>query len=493
VLASWYSLLSITLIFTQLGAGQKLVTPGYLFNSDPTCREINGQFYLFTTQDPFTVQLEIDNRYFKGMYAYHALSTTDFDHWIDHGSILTSRDVAWNSGAALWDGDAGIPANGKFYAYAPFRMNSTQESNYGTYNVGVFTANDVVGPYRDIFGGPMKDASGKPLEALSPLVVKADDGSPYLIWGSGDTEKHEVEIARLQPNMTQLAEQPHKLAVPQKDTCGNLEYFESPVLFKHGLKWYLSYVAYKDDRGLGCDRKGSYVNYTMSDSMFGPFDGPVRHLIYPSAGGNESVQQGVCQFRGEWYLAYHLPYDNLVPYNDHHRQVAITALRFNADGTIIPVNPDRDTGIGTPGISELTLDAFAPRREAAEFSIRTKAPAERALAGEYQLKMKDGGYLRFHNVDFGSGQAVTFTVEAGSEVVTLHHATLEVHLDNPAGPLIASVRITPTGGKTAYQTQSTKLQTSVQGVHDVCLVAHGDGADTQGDLFNLTWFNFSKP
>ena len=219
-------LFACTLLLVQFGTTQKLVTPGYLFNSDPTCRELDGQFYLFTTQDPFTTQLQTDNKYFKGMYAYHALSTTDFDHWVDHGSILTSRDVSWNTGAALWDGDAGIPANGKFYAYAPFRMSSSKEANYGRFNVGVFVAEHVAGPYRDVFGGPMKNADGSPLEALSPSVVRADDGSPYLIWGSGDTEKHEVMLARLNPDMIQLADQPRKLAVQQKDECGNLEYFE---------------------------------------------------------------------------------------------------------------------------------------------------------------------------------------------------------------------------------------------------------------------------
>ena len=45
---------------------QKLVTPGYLFNDDPTCRELNGQFYLITTQDPFTVQFERPNQFYKG-------------------------------------------------------------------------------------------------------------------------------------------------------------------------------------------------------------------------------------------------------------------------------------------------------------------------------------------------------------------------------------------------------------------------------------------
>jgi len=83
--------------------------------------------------------------------------------------------------------------------------------------------------------------------------------------------------------MIQLAEKPRKLAVQQKDECGNLEYFESPMLFKSGSKWYLTYVAYKDEKGPSCDRKGSYVEYAMADSMSGPFDAPARHLIYPSA------------------------------------------------------------------------------------------------------------------------------------------------------------------------------------------------------------------
>jgi hypothetical protein len=487
-------LFACTLLLVQFGTTQKLVTPGYLFNSDPTCREIDGRFYLFTTQDPFTTQLQTDNKYFKGMYAYHALSTTDFDHWVDHGSILTSRDVSWNTGAALWDGDAGIPANGKFYAYAPFRMNSSKEANYGRFNVGVFVAEHVAGPYRDVFGGPMKNADGSPLEALSPSVVRGDDGSPYLIWGSGDTEKHEVMLARLKPDMIQLAEHPRKLAVQQKDECGNLEYFESPMLFKNGSKWYLTYVAYKDEKGASCDRRGSYVEYAMADSMFGPFDSPARHLIYPSAGGEESVQQGVCQYRDRWYLAYHLPYDNVAPYNDHHRQVAITSLTINPDGSLRAVNPDRDSGVGTPGVVSLRLDAFAARREAAEFHVRTKAEAEPALSGEYQMKMKDGGYLQFHGMDFGQGRGASwFRVEMSSEVADLQNAALEVRLDNPAGPVIASVPVGGGRGKTAYRVLSGKADPSVRGVHDLCLVARGENGNADGYLFNVTWFTFTKP
>jgi arabinoxylan arabinofuranohydrolase len=480
-----------TLVMIQMAAAQKLITPGYLFNSDPSCRQIGDTFYLFTTQDPFTVDFERGNYFYKGMYAYHEFTTTDFDHWVDHGSILTGRDVTWNTGGALWDGDAGIAANGRYYAYAPFRINSASAANYGIFDIGVFTATNPAGPYHDVFGAPMKNFDGSPLEGLSPTVIRADDGAPYLIWGSGDTTKHEAMLARLKPNMVELAERPRLLAVRKKDACGSLEYFESPTLFKAGAKWYLTYIAYKDKKGPGCDAAGSYVEYAVSDSMFGPFDAPARHLIYPAAGGEESVQQGVCQYKGKRYIAYHVPYENMFPYNDHHRQVAVTALTILPDGSLRPIYPARDAGVGTPGVTHLTLDAYAPRREAAEFQVRMNAAGQRGLSGEYQMKMKDGGYLQFHNVDFGSG-AGSFRVEVSSENKTLRGAALEVRLDNPAGKVIGTVKIDGGRGVADYRTHTVPVNAAAHGVHDLCLVARGDGDDEHGNLFNITWFAFEK-
>jgi len=158
------------------------------------------------------------------------------------------------------------------------------------------------------------------------------------------------------------------------------------------------------------------------------------------------------------------------------------------------VNPDRDGGVGTPGVVSLRLDAFAARREAAEFHVRTKAAAEPALSGEYQMKMKDGGYLQFHGMDFGQGRgASSFRVEMSSEVADLQNAALEVRLDNPAGPVIASVPVGGGRGKTAYRVLSGKADPSVRGVHDLCLVARGENGNADGYLFNVTWFTFTKP
>jgi len=467
---------------------QKLITPDYLLNSDPTCRQIDDTFYLFTTQDPFTVQFKRPNTFYRGMFAYHALSTKDFDNWVDHGSILTSRDASWNTGAALWDGDAGIAANDRFYAYAPFRINSAKDENYGRYQMGVFSAPRITGPYRDVFGGPMKDFDGAPLEGLSPTVITGDDGAPYLLWGSGDTEKHEIEIARLKPNYTELAEPRRAIEAPAKDECGNLEYFESPMLFKAGAKWYLTYVAYKDDKGPRCDSKGSYVRYVMGDSMFGPFEGKPRTLIFPALGGSESTQQGICRYRASWYLAYHLPFDDVVPYDDHHRQVAITRLEIQPDQSLKPVHPEQDPGVGTPGVARLTLDAFAARREAIEFHSRHGVEGEQGLAGEYHLRMKNSGYIHFKSMDFGKG-ARHFRAEISTDDLQLAVANLEIRVDSVAGPRVGALKVQSTPGRTDYRVLDVKLPTPVKGVHDLFLVARGEGA---GALFNLTWFAFDQ-
>jgi hypothetical protein len=484
---------------------QKLVTPGYLFNDDPTCRELNGKFYLFTTQDPFTVQFEKPNEFYKGMYAFRALTTTDFDHWTDHGSIVTGRDVTWNTGEALWDGDAGIPANGKFYSYAPYRVNPAKDDNYGIFDIGVLTADNPLGPYKDVVGGPMKNADGTPLEGLSPWVVYGDDKTPYLMWGAGNTSQNWVKMARLTPDMTQLAEPARDVVVPKTDACGTLDYFESPILFKAGQKWYLTYVAYKGDKGPGCVPKGSYIDYVVSDSMFGPFNGPIRHLVYPAGDGEESVQQGVCSYQGKTYIAYHVPYDDgttakskgSVPESwtstatDHHRQVTVTPLTILPDESIQPIYPGKDQGAGTPGVTHLTLDAFAPRREAVEFHVVVNAWGEKGVSGEYQMKMGDGAYLQYHDVDFGNG-AATFHVEVSSENSALRNGSLEIRLDNPAGELIGEIKIESTGGRTNYRVLTTKVLPSAKGVHDLCLVARGEGTPTQMRLFNITSFGFAK-
>jgi hypothetical protein len=466
-----------------------LITPGYQFNSDPTCRELNGQFYLFTTHDPFTVQFATFNDFYMGMYDFHAYSTTDFDHWVDHGSILSTHDLAWPAGTALWDGDAGIAANGKFYAYAPVRVIADSSVGDGSYRMGALVSDKIEGPYKDALGKEITTVDGKEIIGLSPTVARDSKGDPYLYWGADAAGVRYVHMAQLAPDMVHLAEPVREMAIPLKDECGEGEYFESPILFERDGTWYMTYMAIHDGARKACSSKdagGFYLRYTTSKSIFGPFDKDPKTIMPPGGGGTENNHQGICTYQGKWYLAYHTGYEKT-----HHRQVAVTELHFRPDGSIVPIEPDKDLGAGTPGsVTELTLDAFAAKREAQEFYARMNADPEPRERGGYHFKLKDGGYLRFDRVDFGQG-AHGVQAFVSSENTKLQGGELEFRLDGQAGELLGAISVAPTGGVSEYKLLTANAK-AVSGVHTVFLIAHGSGGDAQGHLFNVAWFTFTR-
>ena len=69
---------------------------------------------------------------------------------------------------------------------------------------------------------------------------------------------------------------------------------------------------------------------------------------------------------------------------------------------------------------------------------------------------------------------------------------LQVRLDNPAGKVIGTVKVEGGRGVTVYRTYTVPIDASARGVHDLCLLAHGEGDEAHGNLFNVTWFAFVK-
>jgi arabinoxylan arabinofuranohydrolase len=468
---------------------QKLISPGYQFNSDPTCREINGTFYLFTTHDPFTVQFETDNSGFGGMYDFHAYSTEDFDHWVDHGSILSTHDANWHAGTAIWDGDAGISANHKYYAYAPFRVSSDSEKDE-IFQIGVLESTSITGPYTDSIGKAMTNTDGTELVGLSPTVVFADNGDPYLLWGPDAGGARYVRMAKLKPNMTELAEPMHEIRVQLKDSEGQREFFESPILFKRDGLWYMTYMSNIDRNRKSSnypptDPKGFYVRYATSKNMLGPYTENPRTAMYPGGGGVQNNHQGICSYKGQWYIAYHTNYER------DHRQVAVTKLNFNEDGSIVPIYPDEDPGAGTPGVSELTLDAFAAKREAQEFHARLNSDPFPRPGGGFSFAMKDDGYLRFDAMDFGKGGA-NFRIVIRHAGAHLKNGYLRIHIDSPAGRVIGQVKIDADNNSEGARVFTGPL-TTVTGVHSVYLTANGSEGDSDGHLYQVDWFTFEGP
>lgn len=94
-----------------------LLTPGYLFNTDPVCHVIGGRLWVFCAQDQYTALFQVPEDCWNNIGGVHAYSTADLRRWTDHGTAYSTRDVEWCSMHSLWPGDTGVEADGKFFAY----------------------------------------------------------------------------------------------------------------------------------------------------------------------------------------------------------------------------------------------------------------------------------------------------------------------------------------------------------------------------------------
>jgi O-glycosyl hydrolase len=117
--------------------------------------------------------------------------------------------------------------------------------------------------------------------------------------------------------------------------------------------------------------------------------------------------------------------------------------------------------------------------------------------GGYDLGYaSDGDYAVYKNVDFGAGGS---TVTARLACLQDNGqgngggncgGTLEFHLDNNTGTLVASVTVPSTGGWQTWQTTSPASVTGASGVHDLYLVFKAPASGSTG-LGNLNWFQFN--
>jgi len=483
-------LIIILLVFSNPIYSQQLISPNYQFNSDPTIREINGRLYLFTTHDQSTVNFQGPEDFWHNMYDYHAYSTIDFKTWIDHGSALSIHDVKWASDFSVWDGDIGIPANGKYYAYVPFRSKE--------FEIGVLVSDRPEGSYIDVLGKPLinsdtllkhgivlqKEGMNHKVECLSPTVIYDENNQPYLIFG-----QWRVLAVKLKPNMIDFDGKIFEVEVPLFGGLAS-EYIEGPWIHKMQTKYYFTYMTYKDYEGKKninfkeSDPYGPYIQYCVSENMFGPYKNP-KHWIYPLDSASCNVQHGVGVYKGKWYVAYHLPYQG-----KQHRQVAITHLKMNKNGNLQPIYPKEDNGIIPQDSTNLLLDAYAYKREAEEFHSRKDAYEERGTKQDFHFKIKDNGYLLFKNMDFGEG-AKSLVISVSCENSKIKNARVEFRLDSLEGKIIGTADIGFTYWITYYK-DYTGVINDATGVHDLYIVAKGENGDAYGRLFNINWFTFRK-
>ena len=310
----------------------------HIYTADPSAHVFNGKIYIYPSHDTATGTPEDDLGSHFNMMDYHILSMDSIGGPVtDHGIALNIKDIPW-AGSQLWAPDAAY-ANNTYYLYFPVK------DKKDVFHIGVATGAKPEGPF----------VAGKmPIEgsySIDPSVFKDDDGSYYMyfggIWGgqlqrwnnnkydsSAKNRKPEEQailprIAKLNKDMKSFAEKVKEIKIIDKG--GNLfnekendkRFFEASWMHKYKGKYYFSYST----------GDTHFICYATGDNPYGPFT--YQGVILKPVEGWTN-HHSIVEIKGKWYLFYH---DVQLSGKTHLRNVKVTELKYNEDGSIQPIDP----------------------------------------------------------------------------------------------------------------------------------------------------------
>lgn len=319
---------------------EPLVT--HIFTADPSAHVFDGKIYIYPSHDLEHDGEDNDNGDEYQMEDYHVLSMDSIDApCVDNGEALNMRDVPWVS-TQMWAPDC-VCKNGTYYLYFPAR------DKEGKFRLGVATSKNPAGPFKP------EENYIRGSFSIDPAVLVDDDGKSYVyfggLWG-GQLEKWQTgeyvedpapipadaaalgpRVAMLNDDMVSLAETPKQITIldengePIKAGDEDRRYFEGPWMHKYNGKYYLSYST----------GTTHYIVYAIGDTPEGPFTYKGR-ILEPVIGW--TTHHSIVEYEGKWYLFYHD--SSLSGGINHRRCVKFRELKYNADGTIIPMKPYED-------------------------------------------------------------------------------------------------------------------------------------------------------
>ena len=316
---------------TKQPISQPLVS--HIYTADPSAHVFNGKIYIYPSHDIESGVKEDDEGGHFDMKDYHILSmATPTSKVTDNGVALDIKNVAW-AGRQMWAPDAAFK-NGTYYLYFPVKDKTD------VFRMGVATSKSPVGPFK-----AEKEAI-KGSYSIDPCVFKDTDGSFYMyfggIWGGqlqrwkdnkylGKTpnpQKGEAarlpRIAKLSPDMKSFAEDVKEVKIldekgnPFMEDNNEKRFFEASWVHKYKGKYYFSYSTGDTHN----------ICYAIGDSPYGPFT--YKGIVLKPVQGWTN-HHSIIEFKGKSYIYYH---DTQLSGKTHLRNVKVTELKYNADGTI---------------------------------------------------------------------------------------------------------------------------------------------------------------
>jgi hypothetical protein len=330
-------------------AQQKGAKPKYLseplirtiYTADPSAHVFQGKIYIYPSHDIDAGIPENDNGDHFAMRDYHILSMESIPGKVtDHGVALDIKDIPW-AGRQLWAPDAAYKS-GVYYLYFPVK------DKHDVFRIGVATSKNPAGPFK---------AQAQPIKgsfSIDPAVFTDDDGKSYMyfggIWGGQlqrwATGKYEAngsktdlqqdnkpalcaKVARLTGNMLEFAEAPKDVVILDKSGKPLLgkdhdrRFFEGSWMHKYKGRYYFSYST----------GDTHYLAYAIGKTPYGPFT-YMGTFMKPVQGW--TTHHSIVEFKGKWYIFYH---DTELSGKTHLRNVKVTELIHNPDGTIKLIDP----------------------------------------------------------------------------------------------------------------------------------------------------------
>ena len=310
---------------------QPLVT--HIYTADPSAHVFNGRIYVYPSHDTATGTTEDDNGGHFNMMDYHILSMDSVGGKVtDHGVALDIKNIGW-AGRQLWAPDVAF-ANNTYYLYFPVK------DKQDVFRMGVATSAKPEGPFV---------AEKEPIKgsySIDPTVFKDDDGKFYMyfggIWGGQlqrwNSNKYDSagklraaneqailpRIANLNADMKNFSEPVKEIQIVDKngklftEKDNDKRFFEASWMHKYKGKYYFSYSTGDTHN----------ICYAIGDNPYGPFT--YQGIILKPVDGWTN-HHSIIEFKGKWLLFYH---DVQLSGKTHLRNVKVTELQYNQDGTI---------------------------------------------------------------------------------------------------------------------------------------------------------------
>lgn len=276
--------------------------------ADPSIVEHDGVFYCYATTDGMGQGLST-----SGLPV--VWKSRDFLNWSFEGSLFPA-----NFDAKYWAPSTTVKKDGLYYLFPTLDNRIT-----------AVVAPSPEGPFRTLEGKDVTSGSGWrqfPIEVGHPIdadIFRDDDGSYYMTWS-------QRFIAKLNRDFTAFDGAP----LPIKTKRGG--YSEGPAIIKRNGIYYYLYT-------LGGSESYQYAYMTSRQSPLGPWEAPSRDIIATTDARAGIYGPGHGYFfnpsgSSRWFFVY-LEYGR----SSTNRQVLAAEMRFNADGTIQPIQLTLD-GVG---------------------------------------------------------------------------------------------------------------------------------------------------